>query len=96
MKYYGSEIWKDNVLDPYENKKNFGDKIAFYGVLGCQHMTIFGTPDQVRAEVRKLRTQMSKDGGYILSSAKPLNHANPIENVAAVYETFIEENEKLR
>lgn len=88
------ESVQPEAMDPYENKRLYGDKIAFYGGLGCQHKTIFGTPDEVRAEVRKLRREMSKGGGYILTSAKPLNYANPFENVLAVYETFNEENYK--
>ncbi len=84
------------AMDPYENKKRYGDRIAFYGGLGVQQLTSFGTPQEVREEVRRLRREMSRGGGYILSSAKPLNYSHPTGNVVAVYETMIEENGKFR
>jgi uroporphyrinogen decarboxylase len=90
------ESVQPEAMDPYENKKAFGDRIAFYGGLGVQHKTVFGTPDEVRDEIRHLRREMSRGGGYILTTAKPLNESHPIENIAAVYETFVEENAKLR
>ena len=75
-------------------KKLYGDKISFFGALGVQNLINFGTPDQVRDEIRRLRRELGKGGGFILSSAKHLNNTVPVENLAAIYETFIEENHK--
>ena len=84
------ESVQPEAMNVYEMKRKYGDKITFYGGLGCQHTLAFGTPDEVRAEIRKLREEMSRGGGYILSSAKPINKEVPLENMIAAYETFIE------
>jgi len=66
----------------------------FFGALGSQYLSAFGTPDEIRAEVKKLRREMGKGGGYILSTAKCIDQSVPVENVAAIYESFIEKNDK--
>ena len=79
-------------MNPYELKKRWGDKISFWGCLGSQSTIPFGTPQEIRLEVRRLRSEMGRGGGYILSPAKPLQPGTPTENAVAVFEAFIEEN----
>jgi len=79
-------------MNPYELKKRFGKNITFWGGLGCQSTITFGTPEDNRNEIRKLRSQMSVGGGYILAPTKPLNSAVSLDNLLAIYETFIEGN----
>jgi len=88
------ESVQPEAMNPYEVKKQFGDKITFYGGLGCQHTLTYATPEEVRNEIRQLRREMSRCGGYILSSAKPINRVVPIENIVAAYNTFVEDNYK--
>jgi len=78
-------------MHPYELKAKWGDKIAFYGCLGSQSTIPFGTPDEIRAEVRKLRREMGKGGGFILAPAKPLQPETPTENAVALVEAFAEQ-----
>ena len=78
-------------MNPYELKKNFGKDITFWGCLGSQSTSPFGTPDSIKAEVRKLRREMSKGGGYILGGAKQLQPETPVENAVAVIEAFTEQ-----
>jgi uroporphyrinogen decarboxylase len=75
-------------MNPYELKKKWGDKITFWGGLGSQSVIPFGTPDEIRSEVRKLCREMGKGGGYILAPAKPLQPETPTENAVAVLEAF--------
>ncbi|NQT86850.1 hypothetical protein HQ560_08810 [bacterium] len=77
-------------MNPYKLKKAYGDKIAFWGCLGSQSTIPFGTPDEIRAEIRRLRTEMSRGGGYILGPAKALQPGTPVENAAACIEAFTE------
>ena len=88
------ESVQPEAMDVYKMKKLYGNKISFFGALGVQNLINFGTPDQVRDEIRRLRRELGKGGGFILSSAKHLNNTVPVENLAAIYETFIEENQK--
>lgn len=77
-------------MNPYELKKKYGDKITFWGCLGSQSIIPFGTPDELRAEIRRLRLEMGSGGGYILSPAKPLSPEVSTENAVAIVETFTE------
>ncbi len=78
-------------MNPYELKKQFGDKITFWGALGSQSIIPNGTPAEVRAEIAHLKREMSVSGGYILAPAKPLQPETPVENAAAILEAFNEE-----
>jgi uroporphyrinogen decarboxylase len=78
-------------MNPYELKKKWGDRIGFWGCLGSQSILPFGTPEEIKAEVRRLRREVGKDGGYILAPAKPLQLETPTENAVALYEALLEE-----
>ena len=77
-------------MNPYELKRQFGADLTFWGGLGSQSTIPFGTPESIRSETAKLRREMGKGGGYILSPAKALMLDTPTENAAALVEAFIE------
>ncbi len=76
-------------MNPYELKRGWGDKITFWGCLGSQSTIPFATPTELREEIRRLRSDMSKGGGYILAPAKPLRSETPTENAIALVEEFL-------
>ena len=75
-------------MRPYELKRKWGDQITFWGGLGSQSTIPFGTPEEIQAEVRRLRGEMGRGGGYILAPAKALQPETPTENAVAVVEAF--------
>jgi len=75
-------------MNPYELKRRWGDRLAFWGALGSQSTIPFGTPDSIRAEVARLKREMARGGGYILAPAKPLQPETPTANAVAVLEAF--------
>ena len=75
-------------MNPYTIKKKWGNRITFWGCLGSQSIIPFGTPDEIRNEIRKLCNEMGKGGGFIISPAKPLQPETPVENAAVILETF--------
>lgn len=77
-------------MNPYGLKQKWGDKLAFWGGLGSQSTIPFATPDEVRHEIRHLRSAMSRGGGYILAPAKPLRPETPTANAVAIVEEFID------
>jgi len=77
-------------MSPYALKKGWGDNITFWGCLGSQSTIPFGTSDELRDEIRRLRREMGKGGGYVLAPAKPLRTETPIENAVAVVEEFLD------
>ncbi|GAH75061.1 unnamed protein product, partial [marine sediment metagenome] len=76
-------------MNPYVLKKKWGDRITFWGGLGSQHTIPFATPAEIRQEIRNLRSEMGKGGGYILAPAKPLRLETPTINAVAVVEEFL-------
>ena len=73
-------------MDPYALKRAYGDRITFWGGLGSQSIIPFGSPNEIRTEVRRLCREMGSGGGYILAPAKALQPETPTENAAAVVE----------
>lgn len=78
-------------MNPYDLKKQWGEKICFWGCLGSQSIIPFGTPEQIKHEVRRLREEMGRDGGFILAPAKALQPETPLANALALLEAFTEE-----
>jgi uroporphyrinogen decarboxylase len=77
------------AMDVYQLKRDYGRDITFWGGVGSQSILPFGTPDQIRAEVKKLVTEMGKGGGYILGPAKSVLADTPPANFAALVESFL-------
>ena len=65
-----------------------GDRLRLWGGFGTQHLLPRGTPEEIRAEVRRLCREMGRGGGYILAPAKPLQPETPTENAVAAIEAF--------
>lgn len=65
-------------------KREFGDRLSFWGGISTQQALPYGTPDEVRAETRRVRDLMSRNGGYILAPAQELQDDVPIENIMAL------------
>ena len=78
-------------MNPFELKRRWGENITFWGGLGTQYTIPFAKPAEIRHEIRKLRADMAKRGGYILAPAKPLRPEVPTENAVAVFEEFVSE-----
>lgn len=67
-------------------KADFGDKIAFWGGIDTQHLLPEGSPDEVKAETKRILSIMDKKGGYILAPAHTIQQDVNAENICAIYE----------
>lgn len=74
------------VMDIYNLKREFGAHLTFWGGISTQRTLPFGTPEEVRAEVRYVREEMSRGGGYILAPAQHVQRDVPLENLIALLE----------
>jgi len=74
------------AMDIEHLKREFGWDLAFCGGLGTQELLPRGTPDEVRAEVRRLKETMGKGGGYILEPGITIQADVPAENMIAMIE----------
>lgn len=77
--------------DVYAMKREYGRDITFDGGIGTQGLLPHGTPDGIRAEIRRLKRQLGRDGGFILSPTKPILPDVPTENAAACVEAILED-----
>ncbi|MEA1964079.1 MAG: uroporphyrinogen decarboxylase family protein [Candidatus Aerophobetes bacterium] len=71
-------------------KREFGKDISFWGGIDTQHILPFGSPAQVREEVKKRIDELAPGGGYILNSVHNLQADVPPENIVAMFETAID------
>jgi hypothetical protein len=74
-------------MDIEELGAEFGGKITFWGEIDRQQVLPFGTAEDVRAAVRRVRKALDKGkGGVIAQCEWGMN--TPAENIAAVYEEW--------
>jgi uroporphyrinogen decarboxylase len=82
------ESLQPEAMDVYEIKRRYGKHLRLWGGLGTQRLLPFGTADEIRAEVERLRRELGRGGGYILAPAKPLMPEVPTDNAVAAVEAF--------
>jgi len=75
-------------MDPVQLKASFGDRLSFHGGVSVQRTLPYGTPADVRREVRKLAEIMGQDGGYIFCTAHNIQADTPMENLRALIESY--------
>ncbi|OGV73348.1 MAG: hypothetical protein A3K19_26610 [Lentisphaerae bacterium RIFOXYB12_FULL_65_16] len=73
-------------MDIARLKQRFGHKLAFWGGISTQQTLPFGTPDEVKAEARRVRDLMAQNGGYIFAPAQSIQGDVPPRNLAALLE----------
>jgi uroporphyrinogen decarboxylase len=67
-------------------KREFGDRISFCGGIDTQRVMPFGTPDEVRAEVRRRIRDLAPGGGYVAAAVHCIQPDVPLDNVLAMCE----------
>jgi uroporphyrinogen decarboxylase len=75
-------------MDSWGLKAEFGDRLGFHGGLSIQRTLPFGTPDEIRNEVRARVDALASGGGYILCTAHNIQADTPIENVKALLRAY--------
>lgn len=67
-------------------KRQFGDRLSFCGGIDTQRVLPFGTPDNVRREVRQRIKDLAPGGGYICAAVHCIQPDVPLENVFAMFD----------
>ena len=73
-------------MDPTTLKRDFGDRITFWGAIDTQQVMCRGSVDDVRREVRDRLRVLAPGGGYVLCAVHNIQREVPPENVNAMYE----------
>jgi hypothetical protein len=78
-------------MDPAQLKKKFGQRITFWGGgVDTQRTLPFGTPEQVRQEVRERIKIFGPGGGFVFNTIHNVQPQTPVENLLALYEAVRE------
>jgi len=74
-------------MDPAQLKRDFGQKLCFWGSIDEQHTLPFGSPEDVRAEVITRLKTIGESGGLILGPTHHVQLDTPMENFWAMVDT---------
>ena len=78
-------------MDPAELKKEFGEKIVFWGGgADTQDVLPYGTPEEVRQHVKERISIFGPGGGFVFSQIHNLQNDVPFDNVKAMVEAVKE------
>ena len=85
----GMDVWETTQVhlpgnEPEALKREYGKDICFYGAVNTQRTLPFGTPEEVRAEVRERIRVLGNGGGYIVGGDHSILPDVPVENVLAM------------
>ena len=70
--------------------QEFGGRLAFWGAVDTQQVLPYGTPEDVRAEVRRRVSDLAPGGGYVLGAVHNIQAGVPLANILAMYEAGVE------
>jgi len=78
-------------MDSAELKREFGKDLVFWGGgVDTQNVLGAGTPDDVRAEVRRRLDDLMPGGGFVFATVHNIQANVPPENIVALWETVQE------
>jgi uroporphyrinogen decarboxylase len=80
--------FQPDVMDPYAIKRQYGSQLCFYGGVSVQKLLPFGTPEQIREEVRHLIAEVGRGGGFIIGPSHDMPGDIPLENLIALIDTI--------
>jgi uroporphyrinogen decarboxylase len=78
--------FQPEVMDVYEIKRKYGDRLSFYGGVSTQKLLPYGTIGEVEADIREKLRLLGKKGGYILAPAHAVQSDVPMENILKLVE----------
>jgi uroporphyrinogen decarboxylase len=70
-------------MDAIALKKQYGDKLSFWGTIGTQTTMPFGKPTDVVSLVEQMIASVGKGGGLVLSPTHTIEPDVPWENIEA-------------
>lgn len=78
--------WRCRGMEREGLARDFGRDLVFHGGIDNQHTMPFGTPEEVRRQVRENIEIFAAGKGYIVSPCHNLQANTPTENILALYQ----------
>ncbi len=79
-------------MDMEETAQRFGGKISFCAGMAVQQILIHGTPDEVRAEIARMRRIFNRpEGGLLFAMGNGILPGTPLENITAALDEMYAE-----
>jgi len=80
-------------MEPQTLKDRYGDDLVFWGGgIDTQHVLPFGTPEEVREQVRERCEIFSKNGGFVFDAIHNVQAKTPTQNIVAMVDAVHEFN----
>jgi len=83
--------FQPEVIDVFAAKQRYGRELSFFGGISTQRLLPFGTPEQVREEVKRLLDVVGNDGGLVAAPAHSIPGDARPENILAMIEVLHEQ-----
>ncbi len=80
--------FQPEVIDVYDAKRRYGDRLCFYGGISTQRTLPYATVDQVKEEIKRLIDDIGRNGGFFASPAHAIPPDAKPENIAAMIEVL--------
>ena len=77
-------------MEPDQLKRDFGERLSFWGGVDTMHILNRGTVDDVRREVKSKIESLAPGGGYILNTIHNVQPDVPVENLLAMIDAALE------
>ena len=76
--------------DTKKLKAKYGQHLTFWGGIDTQRILPFGTPAEVRSEVRRRIEDLAEGGGFVLAAVHNIRPEVKPANICALFETGLE------
>jgi len=80
------QVSAKDMGDTARLKRRFGNRLSFGGAIDTQRVLPYGTPDDVRREVRRRIGDLAPGGGYICAAVHSILADVPVDNIYAMFD----------
>lgn len=89
------QTFQPEIYDIEKAKKVYGDRLSFWGGISTQQLLVQADPGKVKEETIRIMKIMKKNGGYIAAPTHAVPFDVPPENIYAMIEVFLDQDQYL-
>lgn len=82
------QTFQPEIYDIEAVKRDYGDKLTFWGGISTQQLLVQASPEEVQAETVRIMKIMKNGGGYIAAPTHAVAFDVPPENIMAMLQVF--------